>query len=80
MGLNISKPPELIHLYREGLKQSGQSGVTVATQTEQIQEEKDDIILEQVIKIILSEHVATSNFKKFGYTNDALIVSLFLLS
>lgn len=51
MGLNISKPPELIHLYREGLRQSGQSGVTVATQTDQIQdfeENKEDIILEQV--------------------------------
>lgn len=44
----MSKPPELIHLYREGLKQTGQSGVTVATQTDQIQDEKDDIILEQV--------------------------------
>lgn len=49
VGLNISKPPELLHLYREGLKQSGQSGVIASTQTEFSDDvEKDDIIREQV--------------------------------
>ncbi|XP_066257908.1 RAB11-binding protein RELCH homolog isoform X1 [Euwallacea similis] len=50
VGLNISKPPELIHLYREGLKQSGQSGVTVSTQTD-FSEEKEGIIQEQICEI-----------------------------
>lgn len=34
MGLNISKPPELLALYREGLKQTGLNNCSVATQTD----------------------------------------------
>ncbi|KAL1489480.1 hypothetical protein ABEB36_014368 [Hypothenemus hampei] len=34
VGLNISKPPELIQLYREGLRQTGQNCVNASTQTE----------------------------------------------
>ncbi|KAJ8942002.1 hypothetical protein NQ314_010231 [Rhamnusium bicolor] len=40
VGLNISKPPELLALYREGLKQTRQNNWTVSTQTECIV--KDD--------------------------------------
>ncbi|XP_050316414.1 RAB11-binding protein RELCH homolog [Anthonomus grandis grandis] len=46
VGLNISKPPELVYLYREGLKQSGQNGVAVATQTD-FENEQENIIREQ---------------------------------
>nr|CAI5819961.1 unnamed protein product [Callosobruchus analis] len=34
VGLNISKPPELLHLYREGLKQTGQNSIVASTQTD----------------------------------------------
>ncbi|KRT78713.1 hypothetical protein AMK59_8771, partial [Oryctes borbonicus] len=38
VGLNISKPPELLMLYREGLKQTGHSLVTVECQTDGLQD------------------------------------------
>ncbi|KAH1011537.1 hypothetical protein HUJ04_000886 [Dendroctonus ponderosae] len=47
VGLNICKPPELLFLYREGLKQSGQSGLVASTQTEIGDDEKDDLIRKQ---------------------------------
>lgn len=48
VGLNISKPPELLHLYREGLKQTGQNGVAISTQTDfEAEIEKEGIIKEQ---------------------------------
>ncbi|XP_076264934.1 RAB11-binding protein RELCH homolog [Rhynchophorus ferrugineus] len=34
VGLNIAKPPELLHLYREGMKQTGQNQFTTCTQTD----------------------------------------------
>ncbi|CAH2002758.1 unnamed protein product [Acanthoscelides obtectus] len=34
VGLNIAKPPELLHLYREGLKQTGQNTNAASTQTD----------------------------------------------
>ncbi|XP_049819532.1 RAB11-binding protein RELCH homolog isoform X2 [Aethina tumida] len=34
VGLNISKPPELYNLYREGLKQTGQNCVSIQCQTD----------------------------------------------
>lgn len=52
VGLNISKPPELLHLYREGLKQSGQNGISVSTQTDFIHDiEKEELIKEQEFEI-----------------------------
>uniref|UniRef100_A0AAR5Q8M1 LisH domain-containing protein n=1 Tax=Dendroctonus ponderosae TaxID=77166 RepID=A0AAR5Q8M1_DENPD len=51
VGLNICKPPELLFLYREGLKQSGQSGLVASTQTEIGDDEKDDLIRKQGCEI-----------------------------
>ncbi|KAI4469951.1 rab11-binding protein relch [Holotrichia oblita] len=38
VGLNISKPPELLTLYREGLKQTGHTLVTIECQTDGLQD------------------------------------------
>lgn len=43
VGLNISKPPELLTLYREGLKQTGHSLVTVECQTDSVFEDYNDL-------------------------------------
>lgn len=43
VGLNIAKPPELLLLYREGLKQSGQNTVSKATQTAEIPEPTQEL-------------------------------------
>lgn len=44
VGLNIAKPPELLTLYREGLKQTGQNGLTKTTQTDFIENQLKQIV------------------------------------
>nr|XP_023025096.1 lisH domain and HEAT repeat-containing protein KIAA1468 homolog isoform X2 [Leptinotarsa decemlineata] len=40
VGLNISKPPELLALYRDGLKQTVQNSASVSTQTDESDDQK----------------------------------------
>lgn len=50
MGLNIAKPAELLTLYREGLKQTGQNSRSVGFQTEL--EIKDKVSEEKIIQLV----------------------------
>lgn len=54
VGLNISKPPELLHIYRDGLKNSGQNQFSTSTQTHISNEiDQSDIIKEQVMFVFI---------------------------
>lgn len=42
VGLNIPKPVELLQLYREGLKQTGSSCISISVQTDLVMEEAEE--------------------------------------
>nr|CAH7731169.1 unnamed protein product [Callosobruchus chinensis] len=81
VGLNISKPPELLHLYREGLKQTGQNSLVASTQTDHDNSEEKIKTLESTAeelkaKLYKVEHENTElNYSNLKLQEDIKQVS-----
>nr|CAI5819958.1 unnamed protein product [Callosobruchus analis] len=70
VGLNISKPPELLHLYREGLKQTGQNSIVASTQTDHDNSEEKIKSLQSTTEELKAKlHKAEHENTELNYSN-----------
>lgn len=64
VGLNIPKPVELLQLYREGLKQTGSSCISISAQTDLTATETEEQT-EQLVRFLQSKNILIKHINLF---------------